>query len=581
MKTNLKLIPLIIFSVLLSFLFVNSNLSAGVMMPMIPVNNECSMATGPLAVNSTTAGSTTNATMTPSPPLPDNGTCVTSHTAADVWYTVTGTGNTMTATTCGDFFDYDTKLTVWCDECEDLTCIGGNDDSCFSGASGLLSTVEWPSTTGVEYKVMVHGFGSATGNFELTITDDSVVASGQIECSDAPVGGCCLPDATCMEGTQTECSDSGGTYQGDDTDCGNGEPIECPLLLCPGEGDCCEDNGSPGCEDCGCQETVCAIDQTCCDLFWDDACADIAEENCLACNPQLTTDTDPLQLYSYFDLRDRESFVQVTNVVNSPATVHVQIFNVNDNCNENNFFDTYTGNDTHVYNLSDITTNDGNPSGIVLPANAYGFVVATVVEGIGGPTSNESVIVGNFRILDNAGYEYRTNSSGIRDIEPIDISEFTFNYNIKGDIMLSDVVGINVNQEASSGEVDVSPLNSYSVFDIDIYNLDEVPFSCRDITFACIDEDNPLLGQLLESTGVNAASFDYGINDSLPHSRGGELLCPGNNIADGIVVLNPESSSSDVFTGYVGLNSGNGRGSMDSFWSENFFISVDTPQPEG
>jgi len=82
----------------------------------------------------------------------------------------------------------------------------------------------------------------------------------------------------------------------------------------------------------------------------------------------------------------------------------------------------------------------------------------------------------------------------------------------------------------------------------------------------------------LEDLGLSVARFEYGINEAIPHSKGGELLCPGNNISDGIVRLNPENSNSDVFTGYVGLNSGNGRGSMDSFWSKNFFISNQPPQ---
>ncbi len=81
------------------------------------------------------------------------------------------------------------------------------------------------------------------------------------------------------------------------------------------------------------------------------------------------------QMASFYDLRDRDSFVQITNVFTAPVRVHVQVFNVADDCNENNFFDNLTGNDTHVYNLSDIQTNDGNPSGFVLPDDAYGVVV--------------------------------------------------------------------------------------------------------------------------------------------------------------------------------------------------------------
>ena len=120
----------------------------------------------------------------------------------------------------------------------------------------------------------------------------------------------------------------------------------------------------------------------------------------------------------------------------------------------------------------------------------------------------------------------------------------------------------------------VNPQETWIAFDIDIYNETENPFSCRDIIFACIDEDDPLLESVLEDIGVaSVANFEYGINNAIPHSKGSELLCPGNNIPDGIVVLRVEDSDLDVFIGYVGLNSGNGRGSMDSFWHENFFTS--------
>jgi len=74
------------------------------------------------------------------------------------------------------------------------------------------------------------------------------------------------------------------------------------------------------------------------------------------------TDGPDIILIGFFDLRDRETFIQVTNIDEDSTghNIHIQIFNVANNCNENNFFDFYTPNDTHVYNLRDITTNDGN-----------------------------------------------------------------------------------------------------------------------------------------------------------------------------------------------------------------------------
>ena len=272
------------------------------------------------------------------------------------------------------------------------------------------------------------------------------------------------------------------------------------------------------------------------------------------------TDDEAQELFSFFDLRDRESFVQVTSVNTLDRVLHIQIFDVGNNCNENNFFDTYTPNDTHVYNLRDIQTNDGNPSGVVLPDGAYGFVF---IDGIDRRTR----IIGNFRIIDDNGYEYRTNS-----IDRLggccwadNNSNLTFNYNTKGNITLSDVVGITARSESAVTAADITDI--YLTVDVNILNENEVIFSCRNVIFACTDQDNPLLEALLEESGeASVASFEYGINNAIPHSRGGELLCPGNTISEGFVIMTPIDFKSGNFTGFIGLNNGNGRGSMDSFW---------------
>ena len=71
------------------------------------------------------------------------------------------------------------------------------------------------------------------------------------------------------------------------------------------------------------------------------------------------------------------------------------------------------------------------------------------------------------------------------------------------------------------------------------------------------------------SGDASVASFEYGINNAIPHSRGGELLCPGNTISEGFVTLNRINDRAANFVGFIGLNTGNGRGSMDSFWYRN------------
>ena len=168
---------------------------------------------------------------------------------------------------------------------------------------------------------------------------------------------------------------------------------------------------------------------------------------------------------------------------------------VNNLCNENNFFDTYTPNDTHVYNLRDITTNNGNSAGVILPEGAYGFVVITAVLAQGQPADTDGNIIGNFRVIDNSGYEYRTNSQGPSLVNAIDGREsYTFNFNTIGGVNASDVIGITVNN-ITTGEVNAS--GPSLTFDTTLFNENEVEFSCSDTTFSC-----------------TADTFEYGINDA-------------------------------------------------------------------
>lgn len=295
------------------------------------------------------------------------------------------------------------------------------------------------------------------------------------------------------------------------------------------------------------------------------------------------TDRADRQLVGFFDLRERESYIQLTNIDSFGQQIHIQIFNVADNCNENNFFDNYTGNDTHVYNLRNIQTNDGSPSGIVLPDDAYGIIVAThTIEEPPVPVPQIAIFpfIGNLRILDITGYEYRTNLAGLgNSSDENEDGIYTFNYNNLGGITLSDVVGITLDNTRSfffPAEVFAADVvNIWASFDIDIYNENEVPFSCRNVIFSCLDQDNPLLEAVLEDSGdASVASFEYGINNAITHSRGGELLCPGNTISDGMVrmtFINDGDASDAVFFAFAGLNNGNGRGSIDLMWSQNVF----------
>ncbi len=54
-------------------------------------------------------------------------------------------------------------------------------------------------------------------------------------------------------------------------------------VCAPNTGDCCAPNGTPGCEDAECQNVVCDQDPFCCNNQWDQLCADQAAKLCDIC----------------------------------------------------------------------------------------------------------------------------------------------------------------------------------------------------------------------------------------------------------------------------------------------------------
>ena len=121
-------------------------------------NNPCSGAT-PIACGGTASGTTATATLDG-----PAASCTGGSVAADRWYSIVGTGFSMTATTCTGT-SYDSKLDIYTGACGALTSVACNDDAC-----GLQSTVTWPTTAGTTYLIRVHGFSSATGAYTLGVT---------------------------------------------------------------------------------------------------------------------------------------------------------------------------------------------------------------------------------------------------------------------------------------------------------------------------------------------------------------------------------------------------------------------------
>jgi subtilisin-like proprotein convertase family protein len=192
---------------------------------------DCASA-APATVGGVTAGSTLGGAVDP---LVAGGFCGTSITAPGAWYSVIGNGNNFVASTCeadgAGSADYDTKISVFCLGCDaaTLTCVDGNDDSPNCGFPEFKSTIEFCTEPGAEYLILVHGFGSSVGNFELAVDDTGVACSPSVSCippePPPPTGSCCsclAPGFNCTIETEADCAartNDPNAYQGDDSTC--------------------------------------------------------------------------------------------------------------------------------------------------------------------------------------------------------------------------------------------------------------------------------------------------------------------------------------------------------------------------
>jgi len=125
-----------------------------------PVNDLCINAT-PISCGQTISGSTLLASVDNAPFCVDN-----MNSANGVWYQFVGSGAETTASLCS-FFNYDTKIGVYSGSCSNLVCITGEDDFC-----GLGSEVTFQTQFGETYYIIVTGYNSYTGNFNLRLTCD-------------------------------------------------------------------------------------------------------------------------------------------------------------------------------------------------------------------------------------------------------------------------------------------------------------------------------------------------------------------------------------------------------------------------
>ena len=258
---------------------------------------------------------------------------------------------------------------------------------------------------------------------------------------------------------------------------------------------------------------------------------------------QLTqTDLAATQISAYYDLRERKSYVQVTNVTSDTVNIHVQIFQQDRGCSELNFDDTLTANDTIVYDLENMVRNNGTPIPINLQDDSYGYVVVTdrIVDEQTTPTPS---LIGNFRIVDDAEYEYRTNMPGSTPLTgtsipgPTDLDEITFQafFNTVDNAQYADVVGYLFQNNTTST---VSNFGAGINFDVFVFDLDEEPLSCDRRNFAC------------------GAVMNYGVNEDYVSSKGNPPVCPGGGIAGGKQEITSKALPNGLNGGYINFENG-------------------------
>jgi hypothetical protein len=158
--------------------------------PQPPANETCSSAMdlGPLPA--AVVGETCLASDD------DTEFCDVSSPNQAVWYTVVGTGNFMVASTCHPATDFDTKIQVFCNSCSNLTCVVGDDDppgnapECEKDGENRKARAEWCSVPGALYYIVVGGFSTDCGSFELTV-EEAGDCEDPVGCV-STTGSCCF-----------------------------------------------------------------------------------------------------------------------------------------------------------------------------------------------------------------------------------------------------------------------------------------------------------------------------------------------------------------------------------------------------
>lgn len=109
--------------------------------------------------------------------------CDTTGSSGTTWYEIIATSNgNLTASTCGNYTNFDTIISIYSGTCNDLHCVTYNDDFC-----STQSSTTWETQKGKTYFIGVSGYGTEEGKFVLTISENN---GNDVGCANAiPVYG--------------------------------------------------------------------------------------------------------------------------------------------------------------------------------------------------------------------------------------------------------------------------------------------------------------------------------------------------------------------------------------------------------
>ncbi len=157
-----------------------------------PANDACTGATvlsGPFTgPGVTVSGTFTGATpewngigSITNPPGPSAGMA----NSPGIWYSVNGTGTTLTASLCATTPAIDTRMVIMCGPCDAPVIVASGDDNGPS-CTGTAASARWCAAAGTTYRIFISPFSTtfpSTAAYSLLVTDDGVPCSTAAPCT--------------------------------------------------------------------------------------------------------------------------------------------------------------------------------------------------------------------------------------------------------------------------------------------------------------------------------------------------------------------------------------------------------------